>query len=617
MSDYFQEDQAPQKAYDAHLMRRLLGYLSPYRGRVFLAIVLLAVSKVTWLAGPYLVKVGIDEGIRGGNQVRLYQVAVLYLLFLGLEFLLSYAQTILVQTLGQRFMLDLRLRLFAHLERLSIRFFDRNPVGRLMTRITGDVEVLNEMFTSGLIAIFGDVFMLVGIMIMLLVLSPRLALVTFSLLPVLAAITFYFRTQLRRNFRQVRTRIARINAYLQERITGMEVIQAFVQERRSLERFCDLNREHMRSHLETVFNFALFWPLVELIATSSIALILWFGGRWVAGGEVSGLTLGGLAAFILYARRFFQPLSDLSEKFNIMQAAMASSERIFGLLDTEFDIRSPAGPRLLPTCRGEIEFEDVHFRYNPEEPVLGGVSFRVEAGQRIALVGPTGGGKSTLLSLLLRFYDPDTGSVKLDGVDLRELPLDQLRGHLALVQQDVFLFPGTIAENIHLGNPGIDAEDLRTAARAVGALDFIERLPAGFETRLHARGGGLSTGQKQLIAFARALAYDPAVLILDEATSSVDTETERAIQSGLENLLAGRTSLVVAHRLSTIQNSDRILVVHRGLLTESGSHEELLARGGLYARFHRLQFLSHPAAEADPSLLEGGFQEGDVDSTSL
>ncbi len=597
MSDFFQEDSSPVKAYDARLMRRLLGYLRPQRGRVAFAVLLLALAAGLGLAGPYLVKVAIDDGILAGDSGTLLTVTLLYLLFLGLEYAVAYGQAIVVAMLGQRFMYDLRMQLFAHMEKLSIRFFDRNPVGRLVTRMTGDVETLNEMFTGGLIAIFGDIFLLVGIMIFLLVLNWQLALVTFAVLPLISIFTLYFRTRLRANFREVRKRIAAINAYLQERLSGINVIQIFGREKASMDSFRELNRKHTKAHLDTVFNFSVFWPLVELSASVSIALILWYGGLRVLGGDAA-ISLGALAAFIQYARRFFQPISDLSEKFNIMQAAMAASERVFGILDTEPEITAPARPTPLPACKGEIDFFGLHFHYEAEKPVLRGVDLRVAPGERLALVGLTGSGKTTLLSLLLRFYDPIQGSISLDGVDLRQLAPGDLRRHLALVQQDVFLFPGTVAENIHLGDSSIGMDRVREAAETVGAHRFIERLSEGYDTRLEERGGGLSTGQKQLIAFARALAFDPAILILDEATSSVDSETEQWIQEGLERLLAGRTSLTVAHRLSTIRGADRILVMHHGELVEEGRHEELLRSDGLYRHLYELQFADQERTNA-------------------
>ncbi len=591
MSDYIQTDRAEKTGYDASMMRRALGFLRPYRLRVLLAVFLLSIASLAGLAGPYLVKRGIDEGIIGDKPELLLTIALLYGALLLVEFLLSYVQTLVVASLGQRFMLDLRLEIFRHIQRLPVAFFDRNPVGRLMTRITNDVELLNEMFSSGLVAIIGDLITLTVIFTYLLALNVRLALITFALLPLLTLITLFFRGRLRKNFRQVQRRIAAINAFLQEHLTGIEVIQAFVQEKRAVSRFRELNARHTRAHLDSVFNLGLFFPLVEVIAVLSIALSLGFGGRWYAEGGEGGLSLGVLAAFILYARRFFQPISDLSEKFNIMQAAMASAERIFRLLDEEVE-QDPVPALDLPEpTRGEIEFQAVGFGYDPEQPVLHDVSFRLGAGERIALVGPTGGGKSSILALLLRFYETQQGRILIDGIDHREVSRRDLRARLALVQQDITLFPGTIAENIHLGDENIGPEQMEEAARGVGALDFIRSLPKGFETEIQAGGGGLSTGQKQLIAFARALVFDPAVLILDEATSAVDTETEQLIQQGIERLLVGRSSLVVAHRLSTIHGADRILVVQGGRIVESGRHGDLLEADGVYARLHRLQYL--------------------------
>jgi ATP-binding cassette subfamily B multidrug efflux pump len=587
--DYAQSDQAPQQVYDARLMRRALGYLRPYRWQVLLGVLLLVTASLAGLAGPWLVKLGIDQGIEGGDHRRLLELSLLFALLQLVEFGLGYWQTLIVAALGQRFMLDLRVQLFAHIQRLPVAFFDRNPVGRLMTRLTGDVELLNEMFSSGLVAMVGDLLTLAVILGYLLLLNVRLALITFALLPLLMLITLYFRGRLRRNFRDVQQRVAAMNAFLQEHLAGIEVLQVYGQETRAAARFSELNRSHTRAHLDSVFNFGLFYPLVEIVAVLSITLSLGFGGLWYAAG--TGLSLGDLAAFILYARRFFQPISDLSEKFNIMQSAMASSERIFRRLDTPAEPPVPPSPAAPARLAGEIRFEGVRFGYDPERPVLTDIGFRIAPGERIALVGPTGGGKTSLLGLLLRFYRPQAGRILIDGIPLDALPDTLLRTQVALVQQEIVLFPGSIAENISLGNPAIGPERVREAARLVGALSFIERLPQGLDTPLLVGGGGLSTGQKQLIAFARALAPDPALLILDEATSAVDTETEALLQRGLEQLLTGRTSVVVAHRLSTIRGADRILVVQRGRIVETGDHAGLLAAGGLYARLHRLQYL--------------------------
>ena len=589
MSDPSVNESKQGKAYDAVLMRRMLRYLRPYRWKVSLAVILLTLSSAFGLAGPYLVKVGIDEGILAGNLPVLGFVSILYVLFLLVDYAAAYLQSLTVAVIGQRFMLDIRRDLFRHMSRLSLRFYESNPVGRLVTRVTGDVESINEMFTGGLVAVIGDILMLAGITIFLFVLNVKMALVTISVLPIIALFTVYFRTRLRKNFREVREKIAAINSFLQERISGVSVIQIFTQEEKTARDYEVLNREHTRAHLDSVFNFAIFWPLVEFSASLSVALILFYGGSRFIEGDPS-MSLGALAAFIQYARRFFQPISDLSEKFNIMQAAMAAAERIFGILDSRSEILIPPQPRELSTCSGELHFENISFHYEAGKPVLSNLNFRLEAGQRTALVGLTGSGKTTILNLLLRFHDPVEGRVLLDGRDLRDLDPHSFRRHFALVQQEVFLFPGTVLDNILLGDPAISRERGLMAAHSVGADRFVLELPDAYDTLLSERGGGLSTGQKQLIAFARALSRDPAFLVLDEATSSVDSESEEWIQRGLEVLMKDRSSLTVAHRLSTILGSDRILVLHQGGLQEDGSHETLLKNQGLYRDLYRLQF---------------------------
>jgi ATP-binding cassette, subfamily B, multidrug efflux pump len=605
MKDYLQKD-TTKKTLDRRLLRRFLQRLKPHRNTIMLAILLLAVSSLAGLAGPYLIKYGIDRGIIPGVREPLLLAGTLYFIFLGVEFLISAAKMIIIARLSQRFMLDLRVELFQHLQSLPISFFDRNPVGRLMTRISGDVEVLNELFTAGMISIFGDIFILTFIVTIMFYLDAGLALLTLIVLPLLGIVTLIFRTRIRRNFRQVQKRIARINAFLQERLSGMEVIHLFTRERSTEKQFAELNRKHTQSHLNAVMNFSLFFPLVDFVGTLAVALLLYFGGRWLLVSGLSPdstLSLGTLVAFIQYTRRFYRPLSDLSEKFNILQSSMASAERIFGLLD---EIPEPSGsPTAKPAAnvRGDLQIDNLQFRYNPDEPVLNGVTFRARPGERVALVGLTGCGKSTILSLLLRFYQPDGGTILLDDQDIQGLDKRALRACFALVQQDVFLFPGTIAENICLGNHEISAEQVESAARAVGAHNFISKLPDRYDTVLKIRGGGLSTGQRQLIAFARALAHDPAVLILDEATSSVDTATEAVIEEGLAHLMKGRTCLIVAHRLSTIQNADRIVVISGGGVAEEGRHRDLLALSGLYARLYRLQFLLQRDALQDSSLL--------------
>ena len=515
-------------------------------------------------------------------------VATVYLGALVLGFVVLYLQSYLMQMMGQYVMADLRRQIFGKLQDLPVAYFDRHPVGRLVTRVTNDVDALNELFTAGIVSIFGDLVLLAGIVGVLFWLDWRLALVTFCILPLLAALTLWFKVRARQRYREVRLKLAAINSFLQEQITGMSVVQLFNQERRTFDAFSGINDEHRDANVATVFYYAVYYPAVELITALGAALILWYGG-----GQVlrAALSVGALVAFLQYAQRFYRPLSDLSEKYNILQAAMASAERIFGLLDAPVGIAAPAeGAHRPAAVRGAVEFDGVGFAYLEGEDVLHDVSFRIEPGETVAVVGHTGAGKSTIASLLLRFYDVGRGRVLIDGVDVRDWDLDALRRGTAMVLQDVFLFAGTVGDNIGLGSGEIGAARIRRAAREVHALEFIERLPGGFDSRLKERGGGLSVGQKQLIAFARALAFDPRILILDEATSSVDTETERLIQMALDRLLADRTSLVIAHRLSTIQRADRILVLHQGRLCEQGTHQQLLARDGLYRRLYELQY---------------------------
>jgi ATP-binding cassette subfamily B protein len=459
-------------------------------------------------------------------------------------------------------------------------------VGRLVTRATTDVAALNEVFTAGLVSVFGDLFLLAGIVAVLFALDWRLALVTFGVLPLLFGLTVWFKNNARKSYREVRIRIARINAFLQEHVTGMSVVQLMNREEKALGDFREINDKHRLANVAAIFYYAVYYPAVGLITALGMALIVGYGGGRILAG---GLSIGALVAFLQYAQRFYQPLADLSEKYNILQAAMASSERIFELLDTPLEIVSPAEPYRPERVRGELELAGVSFSYVPGEPVLQDVSFRVAPGETVAVVGHTGAGKSTLASLLLRFHDVQEGRVLVDGIDVRDWDLGALRGSIGMVLQDVFLFSGDVASNVRLGEPAIDDAKLRWAAREAGALDFVERLPQGFATPVKERGAGLSVGQKQLISFARALAFDPRILILDEATASIDTETEQRIQEALARLLAGRTSLVIAHRLSTIQRADRILVLHKGRLREQGTHRELLAARGIYHKLYQLQ----------------------------
>jgi len=590
------DDDVLGKAYDSRLMRRLLTYLRPYRGQVTLAVVAIIGHSALDLAPPYLTKIVIDRYIPLGDLRGLATIAALYLVALIASFVLEYLQTWTMQLIGQRIMFDLRMELVTHLHRLDLRFYDRNPVGRLMTRLTTDVDVLNELFTSGVVSVFGDVFTLIGIMGVLIWMDWRLAIAAFSVLPLIAAITHWFRVNARESYRTVRTWIARINAYLQERITGMATVQLYRREARDFETFDEIDRRHRDANVQSIFYYAVFYPAVELVGALAASLILWVGGaRIIANGD-DMLTLGSLVAFLQYSQRFFRPISDLSEKFNILQGAMASSERIFGLLDTPLEITSKS-PEKRTTWNGPgvIRFENVSFAYVEGEPVLKNVSFEVRPGERIGIVGATGSGKTTIVSLLLRFYDVQSGRITVDGVDIREMDLSDLRSLFGLVLQDVQLFAGTIGGNVRLGNQSISDEDVRDALEAVHASSFVDRLPNGLDSVVAERGSTLSVGQKQLLSFARALAFNPRVLVLDEATSSVDTDTELLIRDALKVVMRGRTTIAIAHRLSTIQDMDRILVMHRGELRESGTHQELLALRGIYHRLYELQFESTTA----------------------
>jgi ATP-binding cassette subfamily B multidrug efflux pump len=590
------EEEVLGKAYDARLMRRLLTYLRPYRPQVMIAVTAIIGDSLLQLAPPYLTKTVIDRYIPAGDLSGLGLIALFFLVTLVGSFALEYTQTWTMQMTGQRIMFDLRMQLYSHLQQLDLRFYDRNPVGRLMTRVTTDVDVLNDLFTSGVVSVFGDMFTLVGIMIVLIWMDWRLALVAFSVLPLIALVTQWFRRNVRESYRTVRTWIARINAYLQERITGMATVQLFRREPKDFERFDEIDRRHRDANVQSIFYYAVFYPAIELVSALAASLIIWFGGSWVQRGI---LTLGSLVAFLQYSQRFFRPISDMSEKFNILQAAMASSERIFALIDTPVEIRPPSHPvRRRVGARGRIEFSGVTFGYTASEPVLRDVSFAVEPGQRVAIVGATGAGKTTVINLLLRFYDVRSGRITIDGVDVREWELHDLRSLFGLVLQDVHLFSGTIAGNVRLGNPAITDAMVRRAIEAVHADAFVNRLPAGLETAVAERGATLSVGQKQLLSFARALAFDPPILILDEATSSVDTETELLIRDALSVLMRGRTTIAIAHRLSTIQDMDRILVLHKGQLRESGTHQELLAKRGIYHRLYQLQFREREAGQA-------------------
>jgi len=583
----YHEEEVLGKAYDARLARRLLKYLRPYWRVVVISVLLLLGVSALQLVGPYLTKIAIDQYIRRGDLHGLTWVAALFFIALTAQFGLSFAQTYLMNWTGQRIMYDLRNEIFSHVQKLHVGYFDRNPVGRIITRITSDVDVLNDLFTAGVVSIFGDVFMLGGIVVVMLALNWKLALVSFSVVPLIFVGTMIFKIKVRDSYRWVRTAVARINAFLQENITGMSVVQIFVQEERKRREFDERNREHLEANLQSIFYYAVFYPVLDLLGALAIGLILWYGGLQVVAGA---LTIGAVVAFVQYSERFYKPISDLSEKFNILQSAMASSERIFKLLDTEPQIVSPSRPVGRGAIRGAIEFRDVWFSYKENNPVIRGVSFRAEPGEKLAIVGATGAGKTTLISLLSRFYDVQEGQILVDGVDVRDYDLDTLRRSITVVLQDPFLFSGAIGENIRLwGRPAADSM-VKLAAKQVHADAFIERLPEKYDTHVAERGASLSVGQRQLLAFARALAHDPRILVLDEATSSVDTETELLIQDAVQRLMEDRTSLIIAHRLSTIQHCDRIIVMHKGKIKEEGTHSELLRQRGVYYKLYQLQY---------------------------
>jgi ATP-binding cassette subfamily B multidrug efflux pump len=675
-----QEEEVLGKAYDSRLMARLLKYLRPYCWQVAIALASIVLKSFADVLGPYLTKVAIDRylapkeaatGTSSGiwswlspNAVTgVAQIATIYVGLLVFSFLLEFLQTYYMQWTGQKVMFDLRRQIFRHLQRLHVAFFDKNPVGRLVTRVTTDVDALNEMFTSGVVSIFEDLFVLFGILGVMLCMNWKLALITFAVLPFIVVATKIFRDRVRDSYRRIRVAIARINSYLQEHISGMVVLQLFNRERKAYTRFSEINRSHMDAFKDAIMAYSVYYPVVEILSAIAIACVIWFGGgdvmrntpvtsvavsfNWktlIAFRLVSTVaSLGVLVAFIQYALRFFRPIMDFSEKYNILQSAMAASERVFKLLDTPVQVVSPAVTKR-PEGPGRIEFDHVWFAYrealsNGSEPgkdhvenqhnvgtaalgrpaeqgsagsslstsstgksdqepdwVLRDVSFTIEPGETVAIVGHTGAGKTTLISLLLRFYDVQKGAVRIDGVDVKEMDLADLRSRFGVVLQDPFLFSGTIGGNIRLGTKRIQDADVEQAAEDVNLADFIRALPKGFDEEVRERGSTLSTGQKQLISFARALAHEPKILILDEATSSVDTETEFRVRDALNRMVEGRTSLIIAHRLSTVQRADKIIVMHKGQVREMGTHQQLLAQRGIYFKLYQLQYKDQETA---------------------
>ncbi len=638
-----QEEEVLGKAYDGRLMRRLLTYLRPYKWHVVVALGAIILKSGLDVLGPFLTKIAIDKYLAKspnshswiGDRLSdapltgIAQIGGLYVGILLFTFTLEFIQTYLMQWTGQKVMFDLRRQIFRHLQHMHVGFFDQNPVGRLVTRVTTDVDALNEMFTAGVVSIFEDVFVLAGIIAIMMKMNWKLALITFAMLPLIVYATKIFRDKVRDSYRRIRTAIARINAYLQEAVSGMLVLQLFNREKRAFNKFSDINASHMEAFKDAIMAYSVYYPVVEIMSAIAIASIIWFGGNDVIRGVA---TIGVLVAFMQYAQRFFRPIQDLSEKYNILQSAMAAGERVFKLLDTKIEVTSPAIAKQ-PQGPGRIEFDHVWFAYNvsgqadgatgvsarPDgagvvaglrpagtgqspvatpsasqatEPdwVLRDVSCVLEPGETVAVVGHTGAGKTTLISLLMRFYDVQRGAIRIDGVDIREMNLDDLRSRFGVVLQDPFLFSGTVAGNIRLGTARIQDADVEQAAEDVNLADFIRSLPGGFKEEVRERGSTLSTGQKQLISFARALAHNPKILILDEATSSVDTETEFRVRDALNRMVEGRTSLIIAHRLSTIQRADKIIVMHKGQVREMGSHQQLLAQRGIYYKLYQLQY---------------------------
>ncbi|HMF50569.1 MAG TPA: ABC transporter ATP-binding protein [Candidatus Saccharimonadales bacterium] len=582
-----QEEEILGKAYDSRLMLRVLRYLRPYWKLLAVSFVFLMLQTGAQLLGPYITKIAIDRYIAQKDIAGLDLMALAYLGVVLVGFIVVFIQTYTTEYTGQRAMHDLRMEIFSHLQKQDLAYFDRNPIGRLMTRTINDVETLNELFSTGVVGLLGDVSIVFGIAIMMFWLDWELALVCLTAFPIILYISRFYRSRARDVYRESRLILGRLNAGLQENIAGVATIQAFGQEEKMYRRFQDVNLSYRNVLLRSIRYNALFFPVIEVFSALTIGLLLWYGGRQILASTVSA---GVVVAFIQYIQRMYQPIRDLAEKYNIMQAAMASSERIFALLDTTETIKNPPRPKTVAKVAGDVEFKDVWLSYLPGTPVLKGISFHVRPGEKVALVGATGGGKTSIISALCRFYEIERGAILVDDVDIREWDKQELRRQLGLVLQDVFLFSGDIATNITLGDSRIGEAEMLAAARRAHIAPFIEKMPNRYHEEVQERGATLSQGQRQLLSFARALAFDPKVLILDEATSSVDTQTEMLIQEALDELLKNRTALIIAHRLSTIQHADRILVIHKGEIREDGSHAELLARGGLYARLYDLQY---------------------------
>jgi len=592
-AEQLHEEEPIGKTYDLRVARRLFSYLKPYKGTVLIALLLTLLTNTLISLQPRFTQWAVDDYIVPKKTEGILLFAFLFFLVFLFRFLFSYIQEVLLNTVGQRVMYDLRKEIFAKLQRQDVAYYDKNPVGRIITRLTGDVDALNELFTSGVIDLLGDLVIIIAIVSQMYWLDWKLATVSLITIPLLFAATNWFRKHARVGFDKVRTRTAKLNAFLQEHISGAQTVQLFNAEPKVQKRFNDINTDYQNANIETIYYYSVFYPLVDFISAFGIAVVIFFFGyEYIAGFSVAekALTIGVLAAFIQYSQQLFQPIRDLSDKFNVLQAAIVASHRIFLLLDSDVTIKSPDSPKKSGRARGEIEFKNVWFAYKDKNWVLKDVSFKVNAGESVALVGHTGSGKTTVTNLLMRFYDVQEGTILLDGTDIREWDLESLRENFAVVLQDVFLFSGSIADNIRLGNEEITMEKVEWASNEVRASQFINRYPERYSYEVRERGAGLSVGQKQLVSFARALAFEPTILILDEATSSIDTETEQLIQQAVERVMNGRTSMVIAHRLSTIQKCDRILVFHHGELRESGSHQELLTLNGLYWRLYRLQY---------------------------